>query len=161
MMLQKFIPLLRVLTLIACFLFLSMAGYAQTSKVNNKTSADIRKMAADGDTIWIIINHIKPEKREQFERFVHEVFWPMASKLSADEQKLFKQTRILHPTGPEEDGTYSYLFIMDPLITGGDYNIASLLRKQYGEQKAADYEKMFEETQEREQTQFKFIQSKH
>jgi hypothetical protein len=158
----KVLPLFRILIVFTCFLSLSTIVHGQTNSNGGKgANTAIRQMAEAGDTVWIIVNHVKPDKREQFEKFVHEIFWPMASKLSTEEQKVFRQTRILHPTGPEEDGTYSYLFIMDPLIIGGNYDIASLLKKQYGEQKAMEYGKMFDETQEREQTQFKFIQSKH
>jgi hypothetical protein len=134
--------------------------YAQTS-ASTKVSSTTQTVAKEGDKVWVIINHVKADKRQQFEKFVHEVFWPNASKLSQADQRLFKQTRVLHPANAEEDGTYSYLFIMDPLIEGGDYDIGSLLRKMFGEAKAEEYGKMFGETQARDQTQYMSVQAKY
>ena len=148
--LHRFVPLLVIV--FSSFFFQQNAE----AQVTNK-----RQMAVEGDSVWVIINHVKPGKREQFEKFLHEIFWPMASKLTVEEQQLFKQTRILHPTGPEEDGTYSYVFIMDPLVTGGNYGITSLLRKQYGEEQGAAYAKMFDDAQARPQKIYSLVQSKH
>ena len=147
-----------LLPLMVCLLVLQ--ANAQTSSTDSPNSS-IKARAAEGDSVWVIINHIKPDKREQFEKFVHEVFWPKASNLSADEQRLFKQTRVLHPTEPEADGTYSYIFLMDPLIPGGNYEIDYLLKKIYGEGKWEQHSKMLGETFAREQTQYVVVQSKY
>jgi hypothetical protein len=117
--------------------------------------------AAQGDSVWIFVNHIKADKREQFEKFVHEIFWDSAGKLSAAEQQLFRKTRVLHPIRPEQDGTYSYVFIMDPVIPGGNYDIEKLTKQIYGEEKAREYLKMFDETNTKEQTGYFLVQSRH
>jgi hypothetical protein len=109
-----------------------------------KTNAQSRIMAKPGETVWIFVNPVKADKREQFEKFLHEIFWPGAKKLSAADQRVFKQTRILHPVEAEEDGTYSYVFVMDPVIKGRDYDIPSLLKKMYGEAKGLEYYELFE-----------------
>jgi len=70
--------------------------------------------AAKGDTVWVIINHIKAEKKEQFEKFITETLWGGSNKLKGNDRTVFKQTRVLYPTKPEADGTLSYVFIMDP-----------------------------------------------
>ena len=88
---------------------------------------------------------VKASKRAQYERFFHEIFWPGAKNLSPAEQKVFKQTRLLHPTKPEADGTYAYVFIMDPVIKGADYGIESLVKKEYGEKKGSEYFKLFKD----------------
>jgi hypothetical protein len=121
-----------------------------------------RQVAKEGDTVWVIANHVKSDKRQQFERFVHEVFWDSSSKLSSQEEQLvFRQTRVLHPTRQEKDGSYTYLFIMDPYIPGANYDIGQFLDKIYGTPKAAEYMKMLEETQVREQTSYFVVQSRH
>ena len=113
---------------------------------NKKASAVTAKPVATGDEVWVVVNTIKADKREQFEKFVFEIFWPAAKKLSLADQKVFKATRVLTPTQANEDGTYSYLFIMDPVIPGADYSIEKFLIKMYGKEKAAEYNKMFDET---------------
>ncbi len=115
-----------------------------TTLVYGKSNAQSRAMAKSGESVWIFLNPVKADKREQFEKFLHEIFWPGAKKLSNADQKVFRQTRILHPTKQEADGTYSYFFIMDPVVEGGDYEIPSLLKKMYGETKGMEYNALFE-----------------
>ena len=132
---------------------------AQTTSATNKIRPT-RLMAKEGDTVWVFVNHVKADKREQFERFVHENFWPGAKKLRPADQHVFQQTRVLHPIQAEADGTYSYLFIMDPVVPGADYYIENLIRKMYEEKKANEYLKMFNETAAGPQTGYTVIQSR-
>jgi hypothetical protein len=113
-----------------------------------------------GETVWVIMNPFKANKRVQYERFIHEIFWPGASRLSKEEQKIFRQTRILHPTKAEADGTYAYFFLMDPKIEGADYGIHSLLKKMYGEPKATEYYKLYQDATAGPQKQYVETQSK-
>jgi len=117
--------------------------------------------AAKGDTVWVIINHIKADKKEQFEKFITEIFWGASNKLKGNDRAVFKQTRVLYPTKPEADGTLSYVFIMDPVVNGGDYDLRSLLGKIYGDQKASEYESVFNETAASEQTVYVDVQSEN
>lgn len=132
---------------------------AQTTSATNK-NRPARPIAKEGDTVWVIVNHVKADKREQFERFVHEIFWPGAKNLRPAVQQVFQQTRVLHPIQAEADGTYSYLFIMDPVVPGADYDIENLIRKMYEEKKANEYLKMFSETAAGTQTGYTVIQSR-
>ncbi|WP_221392042.1 hypothetical protein [Dyadobacter sp. NIV53] len=123
-------------------------------------AAQSRFMAKPGDKVWVFVNTVKADKRPQFEQFLHDIFWAGAKKLGEDDQKVFLQTRILHPTAAEADGTYSYLFIMDPVIEGGNYDIKSLLTKMYGDSKAEQYYKIFEDASVGEQKGYRLTQSK-
>ncbi|MDB5241102.1 MAG: hypothetical protein JWP57_1727 [Spirosoma sp.] len=49
----------------------------------------------------------------------------------------------MHPAQANQDGTYTYLFIMDPLIKGADYGIESLTKKMYGAKQGTEYLKLF------------------
>lgn len=115
--------------------------------------------AVAGDTVWVIVNHVKPDQRSQFERFVEDVFWGTASRLGAHEQRAFRQTRVLYPTAPEEDGTYAYLFVMDPLIPGMNYSIYDFLVTMYGEADAAKHYRAFEATLAEPFRQYLSVQS--
>lgn len=66
----------------------------------------------------------------------------------------------MHPEGPNPNGTYTYAFIMDPYIKGGDYDIESLIKKMYGPQKGAEYYKLFEDALAGESADYRFTQSK-
>ena len=119
-----------------------------------------RPMARSGETVLVCLDPIKKDKRAQYERFLHEIFWPGVSKLSPADQRLFRQTRIMHPTKAEADGTYSYFFVMDPFIKGGDYDIESMLTKMYGKAKATEYFKLYTTAHARPQVSYTETQSK-
>ncbi|ALD21331.1 hypothetical protein [Hymenobacter sp. DG25A] len=134
-------------------LFLVSAAVAQQQQ-------EPRTPAAPGDSVWVIVNSVKPDKRTQFEKFVNEVFWPAAKKLTPAEQQIFRQTRVLYSGRPEKDGTYEYVFIMDPVMPGQDYDIERLLQKMFTAEKAAAYTKMFQETLAGEQKWYRMVQSR-
>jgi hypothetical protein len=117
--------------------------------------------AKAGDSVWIFINHIKSDQRNNFETLVHEVFFDSSAKLPEQERRVFQETRILHPTEPEKDGSYSYIFLMDPVVPGGEYDIERLMIKIYGEEKAKDYLKRWSEVESAEQTGYRLVQSRH
>ncbi len=91
-----------------------------------------RQMAKAGEEVHVWAYPVKADKRKQYEHFVHDIFWPGARKLPAREQQVFRQTRVMHPVKANADGSYTYLFIMDPMVKGGDYDIESLIKKMYG-----------------------------
>lgn len=132
-----------------------------TANANKTSEMASPARAKEGDTVWVIVNHVKAAKRQQFEQFVHTSFWDSASKLSAADQQVFRQTRVLHPTAAEKDGSYSYLFVMDSYVPGGNYDIQSLLKKMYSTNKATEYNQLFEECMASPQTVYITVQSRH
>lgn len=137
---------------------LCVFGTLMTAPALSQTTHSVAK---PNETVWVISYPVKANKRAQYERFIHEIFWPGAKNLSAAEQKIFKQTRVMHPTKPEADGSYAYLFIMDPVIKGADYGIESLLKKEYGVQKGSEYFKLFKDAIiEKNYKDYRVIQSK-
>ena len=118
-----------------------------------------RELAVEGNTVWVRVNHVKPDKREQFEHFVFDLFWGEAKRLSEEDQRPFRQTRVLTPTEPDEDGTYPYLFIMDPRLPGFTYEMKSYLVKMYGEEKAEEYLSLWFDSVDRPQTGYTVVQS--
>ena len=95
--------------------------------------------ASRGDMVWVILNHVKPDKRQQFERFLHQQLWPMGHRVGQKDPviaRVFDQTRVLHPTEANEDGTYTYAFLMDPVVAEGDYAIQALLKRGFPEVEA-------------------------
>ena len=131
--------------LLAAIAFLALS-LGLSPDASAQKSAPARALAVAGDTVWVVAYSVKPEKRAQYERFVNQFLWPSAAKLAPAEQRAFRQTRVLNPVKPEADGTFAYLFIMDPVQKGIDYSILSLLKKAYGNDKAAEYYKLFTES---------------
>ena len=122
-------------------LLLSLLFTVSTAVAQTKPAARI--MAKPGEAVMVWSYPVKADKRKQYEHFVHDIFWPGAGKLSASGQRVFRQTRVMHPAKANADGTYTYLFIMDPYINGEDYDIESLTKKMYGAKQGAEYYKLF------------------
>jgi hypothetical protein len=119
--------------------------------------------AAAGDTVWVILNHVKPEKRAQYERFLHEVFWPGGRRVGQTDPVVARavaRTRILHPAGPNADGTYTYAFVMDPRVPGADYDILALMKRAYPAAEAERYVRELNDVMARPGTQHLFVQSR-
>jgi ketosteroid isomerase-like protein len=84
--------------------------------------------AGPGDSVWVVLNVVRPEQRAGFEEFTR-LFW-RAGLASPDAtiRKGFLQTRVLVPTKAEADGSWSYGFLMDPVISGWNYSVEDLAR---------------------------------
>ncbi|MDQ3024619.1 MAG: hypothetical protein M3R04_09605 [bacterium] len=112
--------------------------------------------AVNGERMWIRLNHDKADKRELFEQFIHDILRPAVERV---EPAMFRQVRFLHPTEPNEDGTYTYVFLMDPLIEGADYGIENLLKRAYGDTQVEAYDQMWDAAVASPQTGYELIQS--
>jgi hypothetical protein len=111
--------------------------------------------AAPGQPMWVVLNHVKADHRANFEQFVHQILKPMAAQ-TAPEQ--FRQFRVLHPASPNSDGTYTYVFLMDPLVIGGDYSFDGL-KHMYGEEQAQIYLQIWDNALASPQVGYEVVQS--
>ena len=98
-----------------------------------------RQMAKAGEEVHVWAYPVKADKRKQYEHFVHDIFWPGARKLPAREQQVFRQT--------------------DPMDTGGDYDIYTLIKKMYGAKQGGAYYKLFQEAVTGKDVGYTMIQS--
>lgn len=68
--------------------------------------------------------------------------------------------RFLYPAKQNEDGTYTYVFLMDPVIEGAEYDIEILLINAYGEGKIKKYGQQWHDFLASPQVAYSLIQSK-
>lgn len=100
--------------------------------------------AAQGEQMWVLLNHVKADKLEQHKHFVQDILMPAAEKV---DQAAYRHTRFLYPAEPNADGSFTSVFLMDPLVEGADYSFSGLLTKAYGEEQAQEYIKLWEEAE--------------
>lgn len=112
--------------------------------------------AVEGEQVWVILNHVKPDRRVEFERFMHEIIAPIAERSEPD---VLNQTRILHPAGPNEDGTYTYVILWDPVVPDGEYNLYKLLLLAYTPEESDDLIKLFSESLASDQLGYEVTQT--
>lgn len=125
-----------------------------------KTYVDPREReeirARQGEDMWIVLHHIRAEKCGEFEHFLHAVLMPAVAHVAPE---VYNKTRILHPTMPNKDGSYTFVFLMDPLVPDGEYGIENILHEFYKPEIAKGYIKFWEECHEVPQAEYDVVQS--
>ena len=114
-----------------------LAGFGQTPR-----AATAARHAAPGETVWICVSIVKADKREEFRRFVAEI---KAPAVRAVKPEAHSSVRLLEPTAPNADGTWSFVWLIDPAVPGEDYETAPMLEEFYGHQKAVEYLRRWDE----------------
>lgn len=116
--------------------------------------------ATTGDTVLIAVNHVRADRRAQFEEFAN-AFWRAGSRpgaLDSLSAETFRRTRTLYPTQPDSDGTYNYVFIMDPVVRGANYEIGPILERLFPAAESARLGRLLEESVARPQRQWVLVQ---
>lgn len=94
------------------------------------------RRAQPGDTLYVVEYTVAGPRREQFERFFSEAYFPAMRQVAKSDttvQRVLRQSRLLNPARANDDGTLSYLLVLDPVVRGESYNISALLRRVYSQ----------------------------
>ena len=125
-----------------------------------KTYVDPRERenirAHAGEDVWVLLNQVRAEKCEAFEHFLYSILMPA---IAHTHPETYNKVRLLHPSLPNRDGTYTYIFLMDPVVTDGIYNIGSILHEFYNSELAEEYMKIWTEVQAAPHVEYDMIQS--
>ena len=118
--------------------------------------------ATAGDTVWVVAYKVRPDKRAQFEGFVSR-FWRAGLEYGTRQDSTMvaevRHTRVLYPTQMNSDSTYTYAFIMDPVIHGADYVIRNLAGRVYPPAQAAEELRAFNESIARDKSDYQIVLS--
>lgn len=125
-----------------------------------KTYVDPRERenirAHQGEDVWVLLNHVRAEKCEAFEHFLHAILMPA---IAHTHPETYNKVRVLHPSVPNKDGTYTYIFLMDPVVPDGIYNIGEILLEFYKPELAKEYMKIWDEALASPQVEYDTVQS--
>lgn len=106
---------------------------------NNSSPPPVERASA-GDSIMIVLNYVKPDKVEQFENFNMTILSPTGAETNPQAKA---SIRMQKPVNKNADGTYTYVYLMDPFKGSLNYDIYYPLTAKYGKQKADEYMKMY------------------
>jgi len=110
-----------------------MASSAELSKWIAKDKEFTR--AKTNDKILIVIVKVKDEAKLEFESWIKDVLYAALYASESEMKKAqLKATRWLEPTAQNKDNTWTYSWIMDPLIPNTNYDIPRFLDLEYGEE---------------------------
>lgn len=118
-------------------LMVSLSSLFAQSKDQNR--------AKQGDMVWLIVNHIKNESKTDYLNWMNTHFLPvLVNTLDENTKKQYQHTRWLEPAQQNPDNSWTYVFIMDPVVPKTNYDISVLLTTTYGIDKAAALYKEYE-----------------
>lgn len=116
-------------------------SYAQEGKT--ASSEELQKWIAKDknstraqkdERVMIAMLFVKDESKAAFEDWVKNVFYDALYKSKNEvNQAQLKATRWLETMNQNEDSSWTYAWIMDPLIPNISYNMAEFLNQAYGE----------------------------
>ena len=109
-----------------------------------KGQDEVRISAKNGDSVMIVGNNIKFEKKQEFDDILfNEVMPAVLEYRDPDDEKhklnekSFDTWRIFRPTEMNDDSTWTFIVMADPFVDGSNYLITNPLIQKYGE-KGAD-----------------------
>ncbi len=97
--------------------------------------------AAPGDSVLVVLNHVKPEQRAEWERMANEVWLAAWRKLGESDppfRAAARDVRVLAPTAPDADGSYTYVVLADPHHPGMSYDARASLARLYPPEKVQE-----------------------
>lgn len=112
--------------------------------------------AKEGETMCVLLNHVKADRRDEFEHFMRDLIMPIVARTSP---AVLDQTRVLFPTRPNNDGSFTYIFLMDPLVADGEYRFRTILEQEYPPEKIEEYLPLFYDSLVVDQVEFVVTQS--
>ena len=103
-------------------------GFAQSKEVMR---------AKESGKVMMIINYVKDESKTEYEKFMNEIFFDLLSKSKNPLTKeKYQKTRWLTPSAQNENKTWTYAFVMDPLVENGDYGILPLFQERFSKEES-------------------------
>ncbi|MCO6480204.1 MAG: hypothetical protein J5I94_26430 [Phaeodactylibacter sp.] len=122
--------------------------------------ADMR--AKQGEDVWLIINYVKDEAKADYEAFMADTFFALLQKSKNEKtRQQYQQTRYLKPARQNEDGTWTYIFLMDPVVEDGNYDIPELFMEVHSEEEAQKLMEQYESFMARPAEFHGLLQSEH
>lgn len=122
--------------------------------------ADMR--AKQGEDVWLIINYVKDEAKADYEAFMADTFFALLQKSKNEKtRQQYRQTRYLKPALQNEDATWTYVFLMDPVEEDGNYDIPELFMEVHSEEEAQKLMEQYESFMARPTEFHGLLQSEH
>lgn len=91
--------------------------------------------AKTDEMILIVIVKVKDNSKNEFETWIKDVLYKALYSSESEMKKAqLKATRWLEPVEQNKDSTWTYSWIMDPIIPNTNYDITTFLDNEYGKE---------------------------
>jgi hypothetical protein len=112
--------------------------------------------AARGQRVTIWVDIIKAEKRDEWERIIHQTLAPAVAR--ADEE-LLTHMRFLEPREANDDGTWTYAMVADPRLEGAGYDVRPYIAAAFGEEEADAFDEVWNDCHAHGQRGYEVVES--
>jgi hypothetical protein len=112
--------------------------------------------AMPGQAVWVCVDRVKADRRDDYRRFLFDVKAPAVRAIRSEAHA---SVRLLEPSTPDPDGTWPFIWLMDPALPGEDYETAAMLEAFYGKERAIEYLRLWDEMCADEQVFFEMVQT--
>jgi hypothetical protein len=112
--------------------------------------------AIPGQAVWVCIDRIRSDRRTEFRRFLFEVKLPAVRAIRPEAHA---SVRLLEPATPNPDGTWAFIWLMDPAVPGEDYETSAMFEAFYGAERAAEYDRRWADFSVDEQQFYEMVQT--
>jgi hypothetical protein len=102
----------------------------------NATNEENGSVYQSNGTTMMAINHILPAKSASFEMMNKTIILPAFKRNDID---VYNSLQFLAPEGPNEDGTYTFVYVAKPYLEDKNYDILDILIAEYGRPRAEEY----------------------
>jgi hypothetical protein len=153
---------IRTIALCGTILVATVATSVAARQTQSTAGRDMTR-AKPGEPVLLIINVVKADKKQQFEDYLDKFLAALAKVGSTDSvvKRTELQTRLLSSSKANEDGTFTYVFLMDPMVDGADYDMLHVLQRAMPKEDADRLIRQFVDSVIAEEPQmFELVQSK-
>jgi len=102
----------------------------------NATNEENGSVYQSNGTTMMAINRILPAKSASFEMMNKTIILPAFKRNDID---VYNSLQFLAPEGPNEDGTYTFVYVAKPYLQDKNYDILDILIAEYGRPRAEEY----------------------
>ena len=102
----------------------------------NATNEENGSVYQSNGTTMMAINRILPAKSASFEMMNKTIILPAFKRNDID---VYNSLQFLAPEGPNEDGTYTFVYVAKPYLEDKNYDIVDILIAEYGRPRAEEY----------------------
>ncbi len=114
------------------------------------------RRAVAGEPVGVRVSVIRPDRRDTFARHVREVLGPAVQGVKP---QTYASLRLLEPSRPDQDGTWSFVFLIDPAAPDEDLEAASIYEAFYGPDAAREHLRAWDDCHAGEQLVYRVTQT--
>jgi len=115
---------------------------AATRTIDTSLGIQPAQRARRGERVALWVDVIKADKREEWERLIHDVLAPAVLRKDGE---VLRRIRLLEPRRANDDGSWTYMIVPDPYVEGVEYEVRPYIEEALGAGEADAFQRSWDE----------------